>query len=682
MLYLWLHRLKRLAIIDNFMRTFLIGFLTLFAIGNSYAAAHQDLSCPDSLRVYYDKYFKDPTDPIVLTASDTLFEMAQLCKDTLMQKLALGSKVDYYYYGRVENRTDSIILWVNKIKEYASKIGNEEFYYWAWSARLINHYLRMGEYNIALIEAGKMLKEAEVSKYKENIADCYSSLANIYGAKGLMGKSQEFMLKEIDLYEKYDLKRLNISFQYSDAAKIYLDEGEIKPALPLLKKAMETANTPYHEVTAKLCYVAYYLAINDMQAAHQELEECREMYNKEPSIRRHIHYFYDAETNYYRKTGNYEAALNSLELRTQELQNKNELVALAELDKTKADIYWDMGKKDKAAELYKNYLEYQKKERERSEEITTSEFATLLNIQQLTAENRELERIAQEKKLHNIQLTTVFLVLLLIIVIFFLYYQRKLNSKLKKSRNKLDEQNRILIAAEEELVRAKEVAEKSSWMKTLFIQNMSHEIRTPLNSIVGFSAVLADLFSDNNEEVKQYAGLIDDNSKLLLKLITDILDISNLDNDPEIEITPTDVNGCCALAMDETRTLFKENVKVNFRQTCDELVINSNTERITQVLRNLLNNASKFTREGSVELTYSVDNTDKMIIFTVTDTGIGIPPNQSERIFERFVKLDDFSQGTGLGLSICRIIAEKLGGYLVVDETYTQGARFVFAISM
>lgn len=664
------------------MRTFLISFLCLITMGNNYAAPYQDISCPDSLQEYYDKYFKDPTNPIVLTASDTLLQMAIQCKDTLMQRNALAAKLDYYYYAHLDNPTDSIIVWVNRMKEFAVQIKRDNIYYWAWSARLINYYLRMGEYNIALIEANKMLREAETSKHKENIADCYSSLANIYSSKGLQGKAREFMLKEIDLYEKYHLIRPHISFQYSDAARIYLDEGEVKPALPLLKKAMETADSPYHLVTAKLAYLSYYMAINDMESAYNELEACRKMYRDEPVIRRHIHYFYDIEASYYRETGNYDAALNSLELRQRELESKHDIVLLAENDKKKADVYWEMGKKDKAADLYKDYLVHQKKEKERSEEVTTSEFATLLNIQQLTAENRELERQAQEKKLHNIQLTTVFLILLLAIVIFFLYYQSKLNSKLKKSRNELNKQNIILIAAEEELVRAKEVAEKSSWMKTLFIQNMSHEIRTPLNSIVGFSAVLADLFADASEEVKLYADLIDENSKLLLKLITDILDISSLDNDPDIEITPTDVNGCCALAMDETRTLFNENVKVNFRQAGEELVINSNSERITQVLRNLLNNAAKFTQQGHVDLEYHVDEQENKVIFIVTDTGIGIPSEQSERIFERFVKLDDFSQGTGLGLPICRIIAEKLGGYLVVDREYTQGARFIFAVSL
>ena len=117
-----------------------------------------------SMRAYYKQYFNDPTDPIVLTASDTLFDMAIRCNDTVMAKIALGAKVDYYYYGQGENRTDSIIAGVNRLKQYARSVGNAELYYWAWAARLVNYYIIQGEYNIALLEAEKMLQEAKGEK--------------------------------------------------------------------------------------------------------------------------------------------------------------------------------------------------------------------------------------------------------------------------------------------------------------------------------------------------------------------------------------------------------------------------------------------------------------------------------------------------------------------------------------
>lgn len=634
-----------------------------------------------SMRAYYKQYFNDPTDPIVLTASDTLFDMAIRCNDTVMAKIALGAKVDYYYYGQGENRTDSIIAGVNRLKQYARSVGNAELYYWAWAARLVNYYIIQGEYNIALLEAEKMLQEAKGEKKQGSIAECYYALANVYTAKGLVKKSQEFMLKEIDIFENANVFRYNISCQYSDAAKIYIDLGEAEKAPELLKKALKTSRSTYHEVTAKLVYVSLYLAQGDTAAARKALEECRQMYMGEPSMKRHIHYLYDVEIDYNWRVGNYNKALSVLDERETELRKKNNLTTLMALRKTKADILWDMNHKEEAAGLYRDFLLEQKKEKERNEEITTSEFATMLNLQQLNAEKVRLEKISQKKQLQNTR-TILFSVLgLLCIVVIFLWQQRKLNAKLHRAKNKLDEQNRTLIKAEEELRKAKEVAEQSNWLKTMFIQNMSHEIRTPLNSIVGFSGVLVDML-DEKEDIGQYVALIESNSKLLLKLVGDILDISILDSEVEIKHNAVDVNACCQASIDAAGASFDPGVRLIFEPACDELIINSNYSYIVQVLDNLLGNASKFTHEGSVTLAYEVKKEENQLIFTVTDTGIGIPVEEQERVFERFVKLDNFSQGAGLGLSICRIVAERLGGYLRIDKGYTQGTRVIFCVSM
>ena len=634
-----------------------------------------------NMHAYYKKHFSDPTDPIVLTASDTLLDMAIRCNDTVMSKIALGAKLDYYYYGQGENRTDSVIAGVNRLKRFARSVGNAELYYWAWAARLVNYYIIQGEYNIALLEAEKMLQEAKKEGKQESIAECYYALANVYAAKGLMKKSQEFMLKEIDIFENTDVVRYNISCQYSDAAKIYIDLGEEEKAPELLKKALQAVKSPYHAVTANLVYVSLYLAQGDTVAARQALEKCRQMYADEPSLKRHIHYLYDVEIDYDWKVGNYQKALNVLDERETELKRKNNLATLMQLRKTKADILWDMNRKEEAAGLYRDFLLEQKKEKERNEEVATGEFATMLNLQQLTAEKGRLEKISQEKQLQNTRIILFSVIGILCVVIVFLWQQRKLNAKLEKSRDKLDEKNRILIEAKEELRKAKEVAEQSNWLKTMFIQNMSHEIRTPLNSIVGFSGVLVDML-DDKEDIGQYVALIESNSKLLLKLVGDILDISILDSEVEIKHNAVDVNACCQASIDAAGTLFSPDTKLIFKPACDELIINSNYNYIVQVLDNLLSNASKFTHEGSVTLAYEVKKETNQLIFTVTDTGIGIPIDEQEHVFERFVKLDNFSQGAGLGLSICRIVAERLGGFLIIDREYTQGTRFIFCVSM
>lgn len=661
-------------------RTILACIFLHLVVGTVFAQT-VDSTYITSMHVYYKKHFNDPTNPIVLTASDTLLDMAIRCNDTVMSKIALGAKLDYYYYGQGENRTDSVIAGVNRLKKFARSVGNAGLYYWAWAARLVNYYIIQGEYNIALLEAEKMLQEAEKENNQESIAECYYALANVYAAKGLMRKSQEFMLKEIDIFEKTDVVRYNISFQYSDAAKIYIDLGEEEKAPELLKKALKAVKSPYHEVTANLVYVSLYLARGDTVAARQALEKCRQMYADEPSLKRHIHYLYDVEIDYNWRVGNYHKALGILDEREAELKKKNNLATLMQLRKTKADILWDMNRKEEAAGLYRDFLLEQKKEKERNEEVATSEFATMLNLQQLTAEKVRLEKISQEKQLQNTRIILFSVIGILCVVVVFLWQQRKLNAKLEKSRDKLDEKNRILIEAKEELRKAKEVAEQSNWLKTMFIQNMSHEIRTPLNSIVGFSGVLVDML-DDKEDIGQYVALIESNSKLLLKLVGDILDISILDSEVEIKHNAVDVNACCQASVDAAGTLFAPGIKLIFKPTCDELIINSNYNYIVQVLDNLLSNASKFTHEGSVTLAYETKKETNQLIFTVTDTGIGIPIDEQEHVFERFVKLDNFSQGAGLGLSICRIVAERLGGFLIIDKEYTQGTRFIFCVSM
>ena len=659
--------------------------LLLFTAGNTFSQKKVDSTYIKEREAYYSAHFSNLADPEVLAYADTLLVMGQKHNDDATIKLAMGAKLDHYYYGGAggENRTDSVIAWVNRLKAFARKVNNDELFYWTWAHRLINYYIKIGEYNLALSETEKMFLSAQKDQSQANIAESYSALANIYGAKGLMKKSLEFMLKEIELFEKYNLKeRYHITFKYSDAAKIYIEIGQPEKAPKLLEKAIEYAKTPYHLVSAKLVYVSYYLSLGNTFEAQKVLEECRQMYIDDPGLQRHYHYFQEVEINFYRDIGDYDMALSILESRMKEFEEIDDIVSLMSLKKVKADILWDMNQKEEAGALYKEYLDYQKKEREINEEKSTGEFATILNIQQLNVEKAELEKISQQKHLQNTRIIIILLASVLIIVIFFLYWQRRSNNKLVKLSNDLSEKNQILLDSEKELRKAKEVAEQSSQMKTKFLQNMSHEIRTPLNAIVGFSDLIAILFS-GNKEAEEYASLIGLNSSLLLKLIHDIFDISEIeDTSYEFKIAPADINYCCITSIEKTKMFIQKGVQVNFHPSYKNLIINSNSDRIIQVLDNLLNNAGKFTSKGSITLEYEVNEEEKQLIFKVTDTGIGIPIDQQENIFERFVKLDDFSQGTGLGLSVSRIIAEKLGGYLIVDKDYTNGARFIFSVAM
>mgnify|MGYP000011697532 FL=1 len=289
-----------------------------------------------------------------------------------------------------------------------------------------------------------------------------------------------------------------------------------------------------------------------------------------------------------------------------------------------------------------------------------------------------------KEKLQKINIALVSLVIILVAGTMLLFHISKLNKKLKRSEAKVIQQNKELVENGEELRKAKEQAENASRMKTTFIQSMSHEIRTPLNSIVGFSQVLSNYFKEeDNDEIKEFASIIEISSSNLLRLINDVLDISYLDQSEILPYDkPEDINNCCLLSIERTRNSIKKEVSLRFEPSCGPLMILTNPERVAQILTHLLHNAIKITDKGNITLAYTISPTEKQIVYTVTDTGKGIPVEQQEYVFERFAKLNDFSQGTGLGLPICRIIAEKLGGSLIIDKTYTKGCCFILTLPL
>ena len=230
----------------------------------------------------------------------------------------------------------------------------------------------------------------------------------------------------------------------------------------------------------------------------------------------------------------------------------------------------------------------------------------------------------------------------------------------------------------EELLVAKEKAEESNRLKTAFLANMSHEIRTPLNAIVGFSSVLV---SDDSSpaEKEQYCDIIQKNSDLLLHLINDILDISRMESGRiKFVWEECDVVELCQTALSTAEYGRKTSALFLFETPVASLVIKTDAQRLKQVLINLLSNAAKFTPSGSIKLAIAIDKQHQQLELSVSDTGCGIPSDKSDRVFERFEKLNEYSQGTGLGLAISRLIVENLGGKIWVDKDYTEGARFVF----
>ncbi|WP_347566533.1 ATP-binding protein [Parabacteroides gordonii] len=262
------------------------------------------------------------------------------------------------------------------------------------------------------------------------------------------------------------------------------------------------------------------------------------------------------------------------------------------------------------------------------------------------------------------------LLIFLLMILLFLFRTNRLKDMLMNSL----EQQKIV---ESELRVAKEKAEESDHLKSAFLANMSHEIRTPLNAIVGFSGLLAT--AENYEERDEYINIINNNNELLLQLINDILDLSKIEaNTLEFVYSDIDINQLLCDIEQTSRLKAADGVQVSFVEKLPHCIIRTDKNRLSQVVTNFINNAIKFTKEGSIYFGYK--HKENNLYFYVSDTGCGIDKDVKDSVFQRFVKLDSFAQGTGLGLSICQMIVHKLGGEIGVDSELGQGSTFWFTL--
>lgn len=233
-----------------------------------------------------------------------------------------------------------------------------------------------------------------------------------------------------------------------------------------------------------------------------------------------------------------------------------------------------------------------------------------------------------------------------------------------------------LVESNKEVIRQSEKAQESEKMKTAFVNSMCHEIRTPLNAINGFSNLLLDESIDA-ECKEEFPELIQKNTDLLTRLLTDLLEVSTLSSSvEELPMEEADIYSICMQEMDKLESTEKKK-DIRYCLDLDEgnCNIHTNVPYLSQTIAHLLNNANKFTESG--QITLSCHKVDNQLVIKVTDTGIGIPAEKQEWVFDRFTKLDEFKPGAGLGLYICQLIVKRLGGTIQIDKEYTQGTSFV-----
>ena len=514
--------------------------------------------------------------------------------------------------------------------------------------RIIECYIIIGMFEKALDYSSKGL---ELTKRKEDISGIYGYMAF---CSFMLNNKADFK-KEYKAYKSYSSSSTpNIIPFVANCIETMklIDDGKFNEAEKKLKAPGMGAFKQYVEIS-----------LYNSQERYEDLLQAMR--------RLHINRFGDSKGSFTTDWARMSEAINNnlTEIDKQRAINRSSQLELTktrlELKNTQLELF-----RFKDAEKLAWMASDAKKLTYNNERLLSEQLAK-------TLENQNLQHKINEQKIKSKRITLAFTSLLLLLMYLYLRYNKRAASILK-------EKNMNLKKTLEELSIANDKAQESDKKKTEFIQNMSHEVRTPLNAIVGFSQMLATESGTNlsEEDRKQISHIINTNSEILNTIITNILDLTSIESGRyTIKENAVNINDLCKSAIESVKHRKAEDVEMIFRTDMpDNYAITTDKTRVLQVITNLLTNAVKNTEHGSITLGCSLNEQPGMVIFSVTDTGIGIKKEQQEKIFERFYKIDHFKPGTGLGLNICKAIAEKLNGSIGIDSNYTNGARFYFSI--
>lgn len=524
---------------------------------------------------------------------------------------------------------------------------------------LIKSSLFRGEIRMAIAQSDQMYSKARALAYPFGNALALNAMGEVYSYTGRLreaGAAYEESLRLLDGMDGEDvhirmllveLIDYNLRIRNVNGASRYLARLNLYP---------EDRLSPLELAMRHISNASCQLFKGDLKAASHCLVQIGQLETQLiPEIRQ---YLLIIDARYLVATREHEAALTAYNdfLQTEYARINHNIYKEALLEK--ADLLVKMGNKEEAYGQYGKVFSYIKTSFEKNYPKEIDRLCTRFQADQLAYQNERDRIVSMRFYLAGIIVSVLFLIFLLVL-------GWKKIFRLKRSQMRQEAM--------------KEKAVQAIQRKNMFLSNMSHEVRTPLNAIVGFSAVLTDEDeSFDDESRREFSEIIKVNSFQLLKLINDILDFSDFENDNiTFNIRTHDAVKLCNEVVETVMASRKLEVEMRFDTDLSVLMLDTDDARLRQVLINLLVNATKFTEQGSIVLELKMADAGTAL-FSVTDTGCGIPPEKQHLIFERFEKLNDFVQGSGLGLSICQLIVKYMNGKLWVDSGYTRGARFCF----
>lgn len=614
----------------------------------------------DSLYSVVQKNMKQAKAPVCLAH---FWKEASRLKDKQHMANASFYYTKYYY----SNNTDSMYFWMQRglplfleLKQY-----DEYFRMKAWYIYVKTREKKNDE---ALKLVNELKEEATQLKYPDGIDMANQALADFYLSNKLHDEGTalyEEILKSMEMRNAPLIKRINIIRNLMNKPQgvefklkyIKRMEDYVKICHDQRIEMLDAENPVYYlEYVVHRHYTLEYLNLGNLDEARKHLILAERLL-EENHVTKHDSEIKTIKATYYRYNKEYDKALALYDSLLTLWKDRKVMFAYLETLHYKAQVLRESGQYKKSVDAYREYVALNDSLSRVRFYNELAEMKTQHEVDKLELKNKQMD--LEVAKSHSRLLLmgggAVFLFLVCCLLGYISY-----------SRHRYGQQLKI----------AKEKAEEADRMKSAFLANMNHEIRTPLNAIVGFSQVLVD--EDDPETRQEYADIIQNNNELLQRLITDVLDISKIEsNTMALNYAEYDLPGLMKEIYNVIQLRMPEGVELQLND-CPSQLFYTDRNRLTQILTNLLTNAIKHTEKGFIRLGYEVTETD--IVFSVEDSGEGIPEDKLEQIFSRFVQLNDWSKGVGLGLAICKGLISQMGGTISVSSVFGQGSTFTVVL--